>query len=111
MGLDLSVGRRVTSEYRQRTGHRFDMVVGCLPEGEGDAVTFEELLGELEGKGYLGRRDELAENLTLKRGEDSFKYGRRPGEALLGAAEGEARVPEEVGTHQTACHGAERGRH
>jgi hypothetical protein len=39
-------------------------------------VTFEELLGELEGKGYLGRRDEFAENLkTLKRGRDSFKGG------------------------------------
>jgi hypothetical protein len=32
-GLDLSVGRRVTSEYWQRTGHRFNMVVGCLPKG------------------------------------------------------------------------------
>jgi len=54
---------KVASELRQRTGHRFNIIIKSLPENSDSAITYNELLRRVEAGGYLGGKNELAENL------------------------------------------------
>lgn len=54
---------RVADEIRQRTGHRFNIVIQSLPEDSGASITFEELFRRVKTKEFVGNQDELAENL------------------------------------------------
>ncbi|WP_309491952.1 hypothetical protein [Candidatus Hecatella orcuttiae] len=68
---------RVASEIRQRTGHRFNIVIQSLPEDSEAAMTFEELFRRVKAKEFLGDEAELAENLDAleKRREIGVKTG------------------------------------
>ena len=74
----MSESWRVATEHRQRTGHRFNIIVNSLLEREEGAMSFEELLKKLVDKGYIGGLDELKENLDAleRRGEVASTLGK-----------------------------------
>ena len=59
----MSESWKVASEIRQRTGHRFNIIIKNLSEDSNSAITFDELLKRVEAGGYLGGEIELKENL------------------------------------------------
>jgi hypothetical protein len=59
----MSESWKVASEIRQRTGHRFNIIIKNLPENSDSAITFDELLRRVEVNAYLGGEIELTENL------------------------------------------------
>ncbi len=54
---------KVATEARQRTGHRFNIIVKNLPEKSEAALTFNELLKMVKTNGYVGGKAVLKENL------------------------------------------------
>lgn len=54
---------KVANEARQRTGHRFNIIIKNLPEERDTALTFNELLKKVKANGYVGGKAVLEENL------------------------------------------------
>ncbi len=55
---------KVANEAKQRTGHRFNIIVKNLPEKSDTALTFNELLKKIKASGYVGGKAVLEENLN-----------------------------------------------
>ena len=59
----MSENWKVASEIKQRTGHRFNIVIKNLSGDSNFPITGNELLKKVEANGYLGGETELTENL------------------------------------------------